>query len=153
MKSLTAAHPTMPLPSYARVTNMRNGKSLIVRVNDRGPFHGNRIIDLSNRAASLLEFKSHGVAPVRVEYVGRASLEGSDDLQLHATLRTGAPAPSPSAVRVAAARPFIPADNDNPRETLREAVVTRHEPVAAAAYAPVVAREETFSLVSGRGLY
>lgn len=108
MTSLTAAHPTMPLPSYARVTNLRNGKSLIVRVNDRGPYHGNRIIDVSNRAAKLLEFQSRGVAPVRVEYVGRASLTGSDDQQLLATLRTGEPAPSPSAVRIAAARPFVP---------------------------------------------
>jgi rare lipoprotein A len=108
MTSLTAAHPTLPIPSYARVTNVRNGKSLIVRVNDRGPYHGNRLIDVSNRAAELLEFKANGVARVRVEYVGRAPLEGSDDRQLLATLRTGEPAPSPSTVRVASARPFVP---------------------------------------------
>jgi len=108
MTSLTAAHPTLPIPSYARVTNVRNGKSLIVRVNDRGPYHGNRLIDVSNKAAELLEFKSNGVAKVRVEYVGRAPLEGSDDRQLLATLRTGEPAPSPSTVRVASARPFVP---------------------------------------------
>jgi rare lipoprotein A len=108
MGSLTAAHPTLPIPSYARVTNLRNGKSLIVRVNDRGPYHGNRLIDVSNKAAELLEFKGSGVAKVRVEYVGRAPLEGSDDRQLIATLRTGAPAPSPSAVRSASARPFVP---------------------------------------------
>jgi rare lipoprotein A len=108
MAALTAAHPTLPMPSYARVTNLSNGKSLIVRVNDRGPYHGNRLIDVSNRAAELLEFKGNGVARVRVEYVGRAPLEGSDDLQLLATLRTGVPAPSPSLVRVASARPFVP---------------------------------------------
>src|SRR5437773_74428 len=108
MTSLTAAHPTLPIPSYARVTNMRNGKSLIVRVNDRGPYHDNRLIDVSNKAAELLEFKSNGVARVRVEYVGRAPLEGSDDRQLVATLRTGVPAPTPSSVRVASARPFVP---------------------------------------------
>src|ERR1700682_6288011 len=108
MASLTAAHPTLPMPCYARVTNLSNGKSLIVRVNDRGPYHGNRLIDVSNRAAELLEFKGNGVARVRVEYVARAPLEGSDDRQLMATLRTGVPAPSPSAVRVASARPFIP---------------------------------------------
>jgi rare lipoprotein A len=108
MTSLTAAHPTLPIPSYARVTNIRNGKSLIVRVNDRGPYHGNRLIDVSNKAAELLEFRSNGVARVRVEYVGRAPLEGSDDRQLVATLRTGAPAPAPSNVRIAAARPFVP---------------------------------------------
>ena len=53
MASLTAAHPTLPIPSYARVTNVKNGKSLIVRVNDRGPYHGNRLIDVSNKAAEL----------------------------------------------------------------------------------------------------
>jgi rare lipoprotein A len=108
MGSLTAAHPTLPMPCYARVTNLGNGKSLIVRVNDRGPYHGNRLIDVSNKAAELLDFKGNGVARVRVEYVGRAPLEGSDDRQLVATLRTGTPAPSPSLVRVASARPFVP---------------------------------------------
>src|ERR1700710_581773 len=108
MASLTAAHPTLPMPCYARVTNLGNGKSLIVRVNDRGPYHGNRLIDVSNRAAELLEFKGNGVARVRVEYVGPAPLEGSDDRQLIATLRTGQPAPSPSSVRIASARPFVP---------------------------------------------
>jgi rare lipoprotein A len=108
MASLSAAHPTLPMPCYARVTNLSNGKSVIVRVNDRGPYHGNRVMDVSSRAADLLEFKSHGVARVRVEYVGRAPLEGSDDRQLMATLRTGVPAPSPSMVRVASARPFVP---------------------------------------------
>src|SRR6202790_2065475 len=108
MESLTAAHPTLPMPCYARVTNLGNGKSLIVRVNDRGPYHGNRLIDVSNRAAELLEFKGNGVARVRVEYVGRAPLDGDDDRRLIATLRTGEPAPSPSTVRIASARPFVP---------------------------------------------
>jgi rare lipoprotein A len=108
MTSLTAAHPTLPMPCYARVTNLGNGKSLIVRVNDRGPYHGNRLIDVSNKAAELLEFKGNGVARVRVEYVARAPLEGSDDRQLMATLRTGEPAPSPSLVRVASAHSFVP---------------------------------------------
>ena len=91
MGSLSAAHPTLPMPCYVRVTNLGNGKSLIVRVNDRGPYHGNRVMDVSSRAADLLEFKSSGVARVRVEYVARAPLEGSDDRQLMATLRTGVP--------------------------------------------------------------
>jgi rare lipoprotein A len=108
MDSLSAAHPTLPMPCYARVTNLANGKSLVVRVNDRGPYHGNRLIDVSNKAAELLEFKGNGVARVRVEYVGRAPLEGSDDRVLMATLRTGAPAPAPSLVRVASARSFVP---------------------------------------------
>jgi rare lipoprotein A len=115
MAGLTAAHPTLPMPCYARVTNLGNGKSLIVRVNDRGPYHGNRLIDVSNKAAELLEFKGNGVARVRVEYVGRAPLEGSDDRQLVATLRTGVPAPSPSLVRLASARSFVPEIPSNSR--------------------------------------
>jgi rare lipoprotein A len=108
MTSLSAAHPTLPMPCYARVTNLANGKSLIVRVNDRGPYHANRVMDVSSRAADLLEFKNNGVARVRVEYVGRAPLEGSDDRLLMATLRTGVPAPAPSLVQVASAWPFVP---------------------------------------------
>ena len=98
MGSISAAHPTLPLPSYVRVTNLSNKKSLIVRVNDRGPFHGNRVIDLSHKSAQLLDFKHIGVARVKVEYIGRASLEGSDDTRLLATLRQGEPAPSPIQV-------------------------------------------------------
>ena len=76
MTHLTAAHPTMPLPSYARVTNLKNGSSVIVRVNDRGPFARGRIIDLSKRAAEMLDYAHRGVAKVKVEYVGRAPLDG-----------------------------------------------------------------------------
>lgn len=106
MNSITAAHPTMPLPSYARVTNVRNKKSIIVRVNDRGPYVGNRVIDLSSRVAKLLEFHGHGVARVQVEYVGRAPLAGSDDRKLVATLRDGS-APPPK-VQVASSKEFAP---------------------------------------------
>jgi rare lipoprotein A len=91
--SFTAAHPTMPLPSYARVTNLRNNASMIVRVNDRGPFASNRVMDVSRRVAEALDFKRTGTARIKVEYVGRASLAGSDDAKLYATLRTNGPAP------------------------------------------------------------
>jgi rare lipoprotein A len=93
MASLSAAHPTMPLPSYARVTNLSNGYSVIVRVNDRGPYHGGRVMDVSSRVAEVLDFKGAGTAKVKVEYVGRAPMEGSDDSYLLASLRTdGSPA-------------------------------------------------------------
>jgi len=108
MTAVSAAHPTLPMPSYVRVTNLSNRKSMIVRVNDRGPYHGDRIIDLSVRTAKLLGLHEHGLARVRVEYVGPASLDGSDDRQLVATLREGQPAPPPSLVRVASAKPFVP---------------------------------------------
>lgn len=106
MHSIAAAHPTLPMPSYVRVTNVQNGRSMVVRVNDRGPYHGNRVIDVSQRAADLLGFKGRGTARVRVEYVGRAPLEGSDDVQLASTLRTnGKPAAMPN-VMVASAGPL-----------------------------------------------
>lgn len=89
MTHLTAAHPTMPLPSYARVTNLANDASVIVRVNDRGPFASNRVIDLSKRAAELLDYTHAGVAKVRVEYVGPAPLHGQDDHFLLASYQPG----------------------------------------------------------------
>lgn len=96
MTHLTAAHPTMPLPSYARVTNTANGASIIVRVNDRGPYTHNRLIDLSKRAAQLLDYTESGTARVQVEYVGRAPLEGHDDQFLMASYRPGDSTPDPS---------------------------------------------------------
>lgn len=90
--AISAAHPTMPLPSYARITNLYNNYSMIVRVNDRGPFHPNRIIDVSRRTAEALNFHSSGTARVKVEYVAPASLDGSDDNKLLATLRMNEPA-------------------------------------------------------------
>ena len=98
-EAITAAHPTLPLPSYVRVTNLSNGRSLIVRVNDRGPYAGNRIIDVSKHAAYLLGFTVSGTAWVRVEYVGPAPIEGSDDRVLEASLRQDEPAPAPGTPR------------------------------------------------------
>ena len=110
--SLSAAHPTMPLPSYARVTNLGNGYSIIVRVNDRGPYSGGRIIDVSSRVADLLDIKSTGTAKVKVDYAGPAPLAGSDDSTLVASLRTdGRPASlegAPSQTMVADAEPDSP---------------------------------------------
>lgn len=69
MNALTAAHTTLPMPSFVRVTNMDNGRWLILKVNDRGPFVGNRLIDVSRRAAKLLGFEKKGVTQVRVQAV------------------------------------------------------------------------------------
>jgi rare lipoprotein A len=110
--SISAAHPTMPLPSYARVTNLRNHYSMIVRVNDRGPFAPGRIMDVSRRVADLLDFRRTGTTIVKVEYVGRASLEGSSDEKLASTLRVNdgsAPAGPPSML--------ADADTDAPVQT------------------------------------
>jgi len=107
MDGISAAHPTLPMPCYARVTNLNNRRSLIVRINDRGPYAGNREIDLSGKAAELLGFRGNGLARVRVEYAGRAPLEGSDDRLLMATLREDAPAQPPPSVMVASNQPFV----------------------------------------------
>ncbi|WP_296745472.1 septal ring lytic transglycosylase RlpA family protein [Mesorhizobium sp.] len=93
---LTAAHPTMPLPSYARVTNLATGSSVIVRVNDRGPYHEGRIIDVSQRAAQMLDYANVGTAEVKVEYIGRAPLDGNDDQYLMASYHPGNRRPDPS---------------------------------------------------------
>jgi rare lipoprotein A len=74
---LTAAHKTLPMPVNVRGTNLDNGKSLIVRVNDRGPYARGRIIDLSRRAAELLDVVQSGTARVRVTYIGRADINGA----------------------------------------------------------------------------
>ncbi len=74
--ALTAAHKTLPMPVNVRVTNLDNGKSIIVRVNDRGPYARGRIIDLSRRAAELLDVIQTGTARVRVTYLARANLDG-----------------------------------------------------------------------------
>jgi rare lipoprotein A len=92
-QSIAAAHPTLPLPSYVRVTNTVNKRSMIVRVNDRGPYEQDRLIDVSERVADALEFRRKGVTRVRVEYLGKASTRGSDDEKLLATLRLDGPAP------------------------------------------------------------
>ncbi len=74
MNDLTAAHPTLPLPSYVKVANLDNGREVIVRVNDRGPFVGPRIIDMSKRSAEVLGFKEKGKTKVRVQFIGPAPL-------------------------------------------------------------------------------
>jgi rare lipoprotein A len=179
MHAISAAHPTMPLPSYARVTNLDNGRSIIVRVNDRGPYVRNRIIDLSIGTAKALNFYGHGLAHVRVEFVGRAPIEGSDDKLLLATLREGLPAPAPSKVMLASAKPFLPeapssTDMGLPserrgREASRsEVAVSTRSPMVRSASAdprmelsgtsysaPAPTRNDAplVGLMSGRGLY
>jgi rare lipoprotein A len=102
----------MPLPSYARVTNLGNGYSMIVRVNDRGPYAPGRIIDVSSRVADMLDIKSTGTAKVKVEYVGAAPLAGADDDALVASLRTDG---RPATIDGAPASPTMVADAEPQR--------------------------------------
>ncbi len=152
--SIAAAHPTLPLPSYVRVTNLDNAHSMVVRVNDRGPYHAGRVIDISEEAARALEFHRKGTARVRVEYVGKASVAGSDDRKLLATLRTdGRPAGRGGPVMMADLGPseepverfakparaplaFKPAPEAEPEEAPRPA--PRHAPVLVASAAVAV---------------
>lgn len=79
MDAISAAHPTLPMPSYVHVTNLRNGRTMLVRVNDRGPYKPGRIIDLSRRTAQLLGFDTQGVTEIRVRYAGLAPIDPRDD--------------------------------------------------------------------------
>ncbi len=78
MNALTAAHPTLPIPSFAYVTSLKTGRTVLVRVNDRGPYAKDRIIDLSRRTAEALGVAGAGISDVRVKYAGRAPLDGND---------------------------------------------------------------------------
>ena len=78
MNALTAAHPTLPIPSYAYVTSLKTQRTVLVRVNDRGPYAKDRIMDLSRRTAEALGVAGAGISEVRVKYAGRAPLNGDD---------------------------------------------------------------------------
>jgi rare lipoprotein A len=118
MYAMTAAHPTLPIPSYARIRNPANGRVVIVRINDRGPFHAGRIVDLSYVAALKLDLL-RGVAPVELERIT------PDEIRTGAWRREG-----DSATRVAAARPIVaPA----------ELALVSTSPATVASPAPIVA--------------
>lgn len=81
MERLSAASPTLPMPAYAKVTNLANGRSLVVRVNDRGPYRSSRVMDVSRRSAELLGFREKGTTRVRVQYLRPAPLNGDDSFE------------------------------------------------------------------------
>lgn len=93
MYAMTAAHRTLPIPSYARVTNLKNGKSVVVKINDRGPFHSNRLIDLSYTAAYKLGLLKNGSGMVKVDSI----IPGQNDDLAAATPAPSAAAPNPPA--------------------------------------------------------
>lgn len=126
--ALTAAHTTLPMPVNVRVTNLENGRSLVLRVNDRGPYVGGRIIDVSAHAAELLGFYEAGTAKVRVTFLARADApngtpDTSDSPSVMATalpavrteeVQTASLAPIPAAAAVPAAPPPEPANDPPP---------------------------------------
>jgi rare lipoprotein A len=145
MYAMTAAHKTMPLPSYARVRNPANGREIVVRVNDRGPFHAGRIIDLSYTAALRLGVLN-GVAPVEVE---RITFE---QIRSGAWRRDGATAvaaPAAPAAAVAALPPTLPAV---PPEAAPATVVRAADAVPVATLPPVAAPEPVGDALPVRAL-
>jgi rare lipoprotein A len=158
----TAAHATLPLPSYAKVTNLENGRELIVRINDRGPFVGTRVIDLSRRSAEVLGMKGQGTAKVRVQYIGPAPLNdkgtqlallnrelerGTPLRQMTAEVRGGAAPSRPTMV--AAVRkekpvrpPALSEPAEEPMEPQTEVAAVEPEPVQP--FEPLGPRTEAF---------
>lgn len=122
-KGYSAAHKNLPLPSYLKVTNLENGKAVVVRVNDRGPFHGTRIIDLSEGAAKAIDMTGKGTAKVKLEYidvrqgnvianlahtVASGQNASRDSLrELIESLKIGSPASASNAVKAAAAAAVV----------------------------------------------
>lgn len=101
MYGMTAAHKTLPLPAYLRVTNLQNGRSIVVRVNDRGPFVGNRIIDLSYSAAAKLDMLRNGTAMVELRAIDPAAPPPL------ITASAALPAASPAAAAASAGAPAL----------------------------------------------
>ena len=123
---ISAAHPTLPLPSVVRVTNLANGRSLDLRVNDRGPFVGDRLIDLSQAAARRLGYEQDGITHVRVQFLKLADARGKPPTPSTLAARRQAPEP----VRVAAA---APARQATPAPVAATPVAVRARPIQVAA--------------------
>jgi rare lipoprotein A len=135
MNQFSAAHTTLPLPSMVEVTNLDNGRKLVVRVNDRGPFVGGRVIDLSHAAAQELGYDRAGTAHVRVRYVGPAPLGGPEMQVRYAKASPPTPAPGPTSRR-------RPADEDIFEEAALEPtavtpLVRRPEEISVSTLAPL----------------
>ena len=124
MNEVSAAHPTLPLPSRVRVTNLENGRQLVLRVNDRGPFVDGRLIDLSRRAAQLLGFYRKGLAKVRVEYLGLDRL------------KPNVPVPADPAIMFAAGTPPVAFKPRQPEAPSTAAALPPVKPVHAARVIP-----------------
>lgn len=133
MYAFTAAHRTLPLPSYARVTNLDNGRSIIVRINDRGPFHSNRIIDLSYAAAVKLGYRERGTAHVRVEALTPADVASRRTPSAMDRLVAGLPADAPDAATAPTTAPTT--------APIAATAPAAHGPAATAVVGPAASAE------------
>lgn len=134
--ALTAAHPTLPIPSLVQVTNLENGREVIVRVNDRGPFVGERLIDLSRGAAQVLGFESAGRARVHVRYLGPAPRRVNADGSPAPATQSAPPAAAPAAVEEEGPRSLLPPSSVQPETQLAGGPVENQAPPAYAAPTP-----------------
>lgn len=149
---LTAAHKTLPLPTLARVTNLENGRSIVVRINDRGPFSGARIIDMSQRAAQLLGFEAQGTAKVRVQVLADESKAIADAMRRYGKpLETADAAEKAQAAPVAAvsSTPLAPPSQGTTLQPIRSTPETRRalietRPVPVAVQLPVTGGTRLF---------
>jgi len=157
MYAMTAAHPILPIPSYARVTNLRNGRSVVVRINDRGPFHDGRVIDLSYTAACKLDVLAGGSTRVEVETIipdSTTTVAAAPKPRANATVP--APAAAPPAPSTAAATPApaatpvagTPLEMDGVASPAA-ATATKPAPAEPAAVVPVSAESGGYFLQLG----
>ncbi len=110
MYAMTAAHRTLPLPTYAQITNLENGRSVVVKINDRGPFHDNRLIDLSYVAAAKLDMLHKGTAPVEVRAIDPYQVEPAGEISVHPVILE---IPESTAIPIQAELPSQPGLQDN----------------------------------------
>ncbi|HEX5007720.1 MAG TPA: septal ring lytic transglycosylase RlpA family protein [Hyphomonadaceae bacterium] len=147
--AMTAAHPTLPIPSLVRVTNLENGRSVVVRLNDRGPFVDDRIIDLSRAAGKALDMHAKGTARVRVQYVGPAPAEHNAAPNQQVEVRQVAPMLPVAAIPVKFSMPVM----EIASEPLPDLVPVQPAAVAAAppSVRPIVqaARLDSFFVQAG----
>lgn len=108
MRQISAAHPTLPMPSLVEVTNLETGRSIRLRVNDRGPFHDNRLIDLSQAAARELGFEGKGLARVKVRFIALLPANGTPPVAGTSTRPATVVAAAPAAVTAPAAVANMP---------------------------------------------
>jgi len=136
MYGMTAAHKTLPIPAYAEVTNLRNGRKVVVRINDRGPFVGDRIIDLSYTAAAKLDMLTAGTAPVEVRVISATGVTASRPpssavtpgaTRAPITAPPAAPATPPPSPAVAVINAPVPAMSSTAVMFIQAGVFSDHE--------------------------
>jgi rare lipoprotein A len=136
--ALSAAHPTLPIPSLVQVTNLENGREVIVRVNDRGPFVGGRLIDLSRGAAQVLGFEAQGHARVNVRYLGPAPRRVNADGSPAPASPPSPPPVAPATVEEEGPRSLLPPSSAQPETDLAGAPVENYR-APAPVYPPPAA--------------